>query len=98
MMRGSAVVAGALLWAAGVAAAAENAPSLLDAARLEQHDAAVALIEQRADVNQRAADGTTPLHWAAHHRDLDLVKRLIQAGAKVLLPAAVPSARDRDRN
>ena len=92
-MQASRVVAYALravlVTAAGVAVAAQNdavavnAQSLLDASRMEQHDAAVALIDQRADVNQRASDGTTALHWAAHNGDADLVKRLIKAGANV---------------
>jgi ankyrin repeat protein len=88
-MRALRIIAGAVLWVVaaaqggGAADAAGGAASLLDAARTEQHDPAVALIEQRADVNQRASDGTTALHWAAHNRDLDLVKRLIKAGANV---------------
>jgi len=85
-MRPSRIIAGALLWAAagvGIAAAADSPATLLDAARTAQHDVAVALIEQRADANERASDGTTALHWAAHNSDLDLVKRLLKAGAKV---------------
>lgn len=35
----------------------------------------------RADVNARAADGTTPLYWAAAKNDLDAAARLIAAGA-----------------
>jgi ankyrin repeat protein len=78
------IVAAALLCAGGAGVGAAQSPSsLLDAARTEQHDAAVALIGQRADVNQRASDGTTALHWAAHNRDLDLARRLIKAGANV---------------
>ena len=42
-----------------------------------------ALIEQRADVNAREADGTTPLHWAARAGDLQTVDLLIRAGAEV---------------
>ena len=45
--------------------------------------AAVALIGRRADVNTAEADGTTPLHWAVHQNDLELVDRLIKAGANV---------------
>jgi uncharacterized protein len=54
---------------------------LLDAARDKNHEAAIALIDQRADVNERSSDGTTVLHWAAHNGDAELVKRLIKAGA-----------------
>jgi ankyrin repeat protein len=35
----------------------------------------------RPDVNQRASDGTTALHWAVYNDEDDLVDRLIAAGA-----------------
>jgi ankyrin repeat protein len=57
-------------------------PPLVDAVRSGDREAALALIAQRVDVNAPEADGTTALHWAAHHNDLDLVERLIRAGAK----------------
>ncbi len=37
----------------------------------------------RIDVNASQPDGTTALHWATYHDDLDLVNRLLAAGAKV---------------
>jgi ankyrin repeat protein len=37
----------------------------------------------RPDVNVRTADGTSALHWAVYHNDVDLVDRLIAAGANV---------------
>lgn len=37
----------------------------------------------RPDVNARTADGTSALHWAVYHNDVDLVNRLIAAGADV---------------
>jgi ankyrin repeat protein len=37
----------------------------------------------RPDVNVRTADGTSALHWAVYHNDVDLVGRLIAAGANV---------------
>jgi ankyrin repeat protein len=43
--------------------------------------AALALIDARADVNEREADGTTALHYAAHRNDLELAQRLLDAGA-----------------
>jgi ankyrin repeat protein len=33
------------------------------------------------DVNARTADGTSALHWAVYHNDVDLVGRLLAAGA-----------------
>jgi ankyrin repeat protein len=54
---------------------------LLDAARDKNREAAFAQIDQRADVNERASDGTTALHWAAHNGDAELVARLLEAGA-----------------
>lgn len=39
------------------------------------------LIDARADVNLRAADGATALLWAAYHADLDMAAALLDAGA-----------------
>lgn len=72
---------GLLLAFAAGSAAAQGA--LVDAARSDDHDAAVALLAERADPNQAEADGTTPLHWAVHHDDAALVVRLLEAGANV---------------
>ncbi|HET7924953.1 MAG TPA: ankyrin repeat domain-containing protein, partial [Rhodanobacteraceae bacterium] len=38
-----------------------------------------------ADVNQRKADGSTPLQWAVYDDDVAEVRRLIKAGADVKL-------------
>jgi ankyrin repeat protein len=43
--------------------------------------AALALIATGADVDQRSADGTTALHWAAYHTDRELVRILLDHGA-----------------
>jgi ankyrin repeat protein len=69
-----------VLLAAGPAAAQGT---LLDAARNDDRTAAVGLLAERADPNQAEADGTTALHWAAHHDDPELVTRLLESGAKV---------------
>ena len=66
--------------------ASAAAGSLLDAAGCgESGDATRALaLDREARRRQRAgADGTTALHWAVHHDDLELVERLIRAGANV---------------
>ncbi len=41
------------------------------------------LIVKRVDINAPQPDGTTALHWAAYHDDLDLAHRLLGAGANV---------------
>ncbi len=56
---------------------------LVDAVKTGDRTAALAMIEQRINVNTPEADGTTALHWAIHRNDMDLVDRLIRAGANV---------------
>jgi uncharacterized protein len=41
------------------------------------------LLQNRADVNGTAVDGTTPLHWAVHTENTELVDLLIGAKANV---------------
>ena len=43
--------------------------------------AAMELIAEGVDVNERSVDGTTALHWAAHYGDLQLSVALLDAGA-----------------
>ena len=71
-----AIVLCALVFA--LPAAAASLPGTVEAG---QRDAALELIASGADVNERAADGTTALHWAVHRGDLDLVQQLIARGA-----------------
>ena len=59
------------------------AAPLVEAVKSGDKAAALALLQQRVDVNVPEADGTTALHWAVHQNDLDLAERLIRAGAKV---------------
>jgi uncharacterized protein len=49
---------------------------------------AAVLLVGRTDVDGAEPDGMTPLHWAAHHGDVALAKRLLTAGAS-------PRARNR---
>lgn len=58
------------------------------------------LLGERVDVNARAADGMTALHWAVYGGDVELTRRLIAAGADVnvanrygALPLATACAR-----
>jgi ankyrin repeat protein len=67
-----------------VPAVALAASPLIEAAKANDRAAALALIEKRVDVNAPEADGTTALHWAAHNGDVELVQRLIRAGANVM--------------
>lgn len=62
-------------------AGAARQERVVDAAR--RHDAAAvrALVQAGADVNVPEVDGTTALHWAAHHDDAGLVTVLLAAGA-----------------
>jgi uncharacterized protein len=75
----------AMVFVIGLAAAsgASAAVSLLDAAKSADRATALAALEQRADPNLTDADGTTPLIWAVHNDDAELVKRLLEAGADV---------------
>src|SRR5438876_7046648 len=41
------------------------------------------LLQQKADVNARQADGATALHWAVYKDDLETADLLIAAGANV---------------
>src|SRR3954463_2004369 len=50
---------------------------LIDAVKARNHGIVRTLLQQHADVNFAAADGTTPLYWAAHNDDLDTVKLVI---------------------
>jgi ankyrin repeat protein len=56
---------------------------LVDAVKSGDRAAALALLQQRVDVNAAEPDGTTALHWAIERNDVDLVQRLIKAGANV---------------
>lgn len=84
-MRLGLVICGAALFAlSGVVSAATlgNAPSkLLDAVKTGDRNSAIALIQQKADINAAEPDGTTALMWASRRDDLDLADRLIKAGA-----------------
>lgn len=64
-------------------AAAEPASRLVDVVKGGDLVTARALLKQRIDVNVPEADGTTALHWAAHHADLAITEALIRAGANV---------------
>jgi ankyrin repeat protein len=70
-----------LLLAITALAASAAEISLIDAAKADNLQAALALIEQHVNVDAAAPDGATALIWAAHNSDSELVARLLQAGA-----------------
>jgi ankyrin repeat protein len=58
-------------------------PALVDAAKNGDRETLRALVRKPVDVNAPEADGTTALHWASYHDDLDAADLLIRAGAHV---------------
>jgi ankyrin repeat protein len=76
----SAVALLAVFSVAGMAA--ERGSALIDAAR-DDDAAGVRTLVGKTDVNVRAADGTTALHWAVHRDNLAIVDLLVRAGADV---------------
>jgi ankyrin repeat protein len=64
------------------AAAVPNA-KLPEAAMQGDKTAVALLLKQGVDVNSAQGDGTTALHWAAYHGDVDMTKALLKAGANV---------------
>jgi ankyrin repeat protein len=69
-------IASSTAWAAGPA-------DLIDAIQSRNTAAAIKLLDQKVNVNGTTTDGTTALHWAVHNADVDMVDRLIRAGANV---------------
>jgi ankyrin repeat protein len=74
-------VAGAAAAAESIADATARPTPLVSAAHFNDTAAVAALLDARADVNERSSDGTTALHWAVYHNDVALIDRLLAAGA-----------------
>jgi len=70
------------LLAASVVGATPGDTPLVEAVKSGDIQAVRTLVGRKVDVNQRAADGATALHWAAHHEHLAAVDVLLRAGAK----------------
>jgi ankyrin repeat protein len=70
------------LLSCALAATASAQSTLADRIQSGDRRAALAMIDQGADVNRAQPDGTTPLHWAAYRVDQELVQRLLKKGAK----------------
>lgn len=60
-----------------------GAPPVVEAAKDGNVETVRALLAKRADPNAAESDGTTALHWAAHHDHLAAADLLIKAGANV---------------
>ena len=56
---------------------------LIETARQQDSATARRLVEQGADVNVADGDGSTALHWAAYHGDVQLTDALLAAGARM---------------
>ena len=56
---------------------------LIDAAKRSDVAAVRALVKQGLDVNARAGDGATALHWAAYRGRADLIQLLVRSHAAV---------------
>lgn len=61
-------------------AAAADSP-VADAAEKADWPRVRVLLDEHADASAAQVDGTTALHWAAYHDDVDAAKRLIASGA-----------------
>ena len=73
----------AMCAAPAAAQTAKRDTRLVEALKAGDTAAALSLLQKRVDVNVAEPDGTTPLHWAVRLDDLNLVNRLIRAGANV---------------
>ena len=65
----------------GAGQAAEADAGLIDAIRAVDVDGVSAALARGADAAAAEADGTTPLHWAAHANEPAIVGLLLEAGA-----------------
>ena len=88
MQRLGAIVIVLFLIAGNIVRAAEL--ELLYAVERNDSDAALALLEQGADVGASHPDGATALHWAAHWNLIDVAQHLVDAGAVSYTPLTRP--------
>ncbi|MGD8339146.1 MAG: ankyrin repeat domain-containing protein, partial [Gammaproteobacteria bacterium] len=59
-----------------------SASELADLIQTGERGAALAAIDDGADVNEAQGDGTTPLHWAVYNVDEELTRVLLEHGAR----------------
>ena len=72
-----------LALAAGAVAARAAETPLAAAVKAGDAEAVRGLLADGVAVSTAEADGTTALHWAAHHDHLDIAQQLLDAGAPV---------------
>ena len=72
-----------IVLAIAAAAAAQERPAVIEAAKQADRAGLRVLVQQKANVNTAEGDGTTALHWAAYRDDIESVDLLIRAGANV---------------
>jgi ankyrin repeat protein len=84
-IRGGQVLLAGLLTTLGMMVSAPifAASELVAAADVDNTALALDLLNDGADANEVSEDGTTAIHWAAYHDDLDLARALVAAGANV---------------
>src|SRR6266581_9342493 len=82
MFKNLTIICSLILLAGTAAFAAPADSSLVDAIKSGNRSAALAMLQQKVDVNAPEANHTTALHYAAYREDADLVERLLKAGAK----------------
>lgn len=80
-LRRASLVLFALVLGTSTASAATS--DVADAAMRRDRDAVRAALARKADVNAAQVDGTTALHWAVEHDDLEMTDLLLRAGARV---------------
>lgn len=71
-----------VLTMSGTIGAAGPDPGIVAAARRNEPGRVLDELRRGADVNARAADGSTALLWAAYYDDLTLVDKLLASGAR----------------
>ena len=76
-----AVIIVVLIAAVSLNALAAGDTRLPDAAMRSDRDTIRTLLQQKTDVNAMQPDGTTALHWAVRHDDLETAQLLLRAGA-----------------
>jgi len=56
---------------------------LIEAVKTDDSAAVKTLLSRKADVNATEPDGSTALHWAVQHNNIEVASALLAAGAKV---------------